>query len=111
MTVKQRVVCGVKTERDLRGSQREGDVCIRGQAKPKSSAVVLHTTSGLKMPALSQHTVNADACTEQALLYTVFLFSYQFIQGEAKAAIFIQDEKATLPFLTLKHNKQNHYFS
>ncbi len=67
-------------EWDLRGSQREGDVCIRGQAKPKSSAVGLHTTSGLKMPDWSQHTVNADACTEQDLLYTaslcIFLFKF-----------------------------------
>lgn len=103
------------------GSQRVGDVCIRGKAKPKSSVVVLHMTSGLKMLAWSPHTVNADACTEKVftvrccLMYDFvtiqclnWAFSHQFIQGEAQAAMFIQDKEASLPFLTLKDRKQNH---
>lgn len=35
---------------DHRGRRGRGDVCIRGQTKPKSSAVARHTTSGLKTP-------------------------------------------------------------
>lgn len=109
----------LRVEWDLRGSQREGDVSIRGQAKPKSSAVVLHTTSGLKMPAWSQHAVNAPEQDSPFIFLLKFdvccsvaVSSYQFIQGEAQAAVFIQDEEAPLPFLTSRHSKQqNHYSS
>lgn len=33
--------------------------------------------------------------------------SYQFVQSEAQAAVFIQDEEAPLPFLTRRHSRQN----
>lgn len=90
-----------RDEGDLRGSQREGDVCISGQAKPKSSAAVLHTTSGLKMA------VNASE-RDCMCLFACGFSSYQFIQSKAQAAVFVQDEEAPLPFLTSRHSKQNH---
>lgn len=42
-------------------------MCIRGEAKPKSSAAVLYTTSGLKMPldpqTLSMQPLDLLYCT------------------------------------------------
>lgn len=47
-----------------------------------------------------------------AVCCSVAVSSYQFIQSEAQAAVFVQDEEAPLPFLTSRHSKQqNHYSS
>lgn len=62
IAAKQKAVCGVKCGMkgngiwDDRETER-GDVCIKGRAKPTSSAVVVCTTSGLKMPSGSQQNI------------------------------------------------------
>ena len=43
--------------------------------------------------------------------FTIRAFSYQFVQGIAQAAVFIQDEEAPLPFLTTKHREQSHHIA
>lgn len=50
--------------KEILGDHRGGGQgCIRGRAKLKSSAAVVHTTSGLKMPARSEQGLPCTAAT------------------------------------------------